>query len=351
MPSQNPSRGDEPRDDEPPGDDPPGDDQRRDDRSDDEPSPPDESSHNALWIGVAALVAVAVFFFGVRYLQGLPLTDSTYRLTLLVDDARGLLEGAPVQINGVRVGQVGTVALSEERPDVRVELQIEEGTVVPRGSQAAISGLEALQNVHVAIDRGPPGNEPLEPGARIPSAGPGTLEQLQEEALPLAVRLDTLAYRAARVMGAAEQDLPPAFENLRGASAEAEALLAGQQRRLGAVLGNLERLSADLERISTRLDTLTAGVEGDSLRVAVARANRLLLQLNATAAAAERSTGHIESILLQIEGGEGTLGRLVTDPSLYNRLDTLTLRMNRVLAAFEEDPARFLNELTLVEVF
>ena len=33
----------------------------------------------------------------------------------------------------------------------------------------------------------------------------------------------------------AEEDLPPAFENLRGASAEAEALLSGQQRRLGAV--------------------------------------------------------------------------------------------------------------------
>ena len=300
---------------------------------------------------MAALVAVAVFFLGVRYLQGLPLGGGTYPLTLLVDDAGGLLEGAPVQISGVRVGQVGTIALSDERPGVRVELQIEEGTDIPRGSQAAISGLAALDNVQVAIERGPPDNEPLESGARIASAGPGMLEQLQEEALPLAARLDTLAYRAARVVGAAEKDLPPTFQNLRGASAEAEALLAGQQRRLGAVLGNLERLSGDLERISTRLDTLTAGVEGDSLQVAVARANSLLQQLSTSATAVERSAGHLETILLQIESGEGTLGRLVTDPSLYNRLDTLALRLNRVLAAFEEDPARFLNELTLVEVF
>jgi phospholipid/cholesterol/gamma-HCH transport system substrate-binding protein len=323
---------------------------RDDDRTEGEPSPPDDRSHNALWIGLAALLAVAVFYFGVRYLQGLPLTDGTYPLTLVLDDAGGLSEGAPVEISGVRVGQVGTVALAEDQ-GVRVELRIDEGTDVPRGSQASISGLAALDNVRIAIERGPPGNEPLEPDARIAWAGPGTLEQLQEEALPLAVRLDTLAYRASRVMGAAEKDLPPAFENLRGASAEAEALLAGQQRRLGAVLGNLERLSADLGRISTRLDTLTAGVEGDSLQIAVARANRLLRQLNATAAATERSAGHLEGILLQIEGGEGTIGRLVTDPSLYNRLDSLALRLNRVLAAFEDDPARFLNELTLVEVF
>jgi phospholipid/cholesterol/gamma-HCH transport system substrate-binding protein len=57
----------------------------------------------------------------------------------------------------------------------------------------------------------------------------------------------------------------------------------------------------------------------------------------------ERSLNTMERVLLRIERGDGTLGRLVNDPALYDEL-SLTLREFRLLAAdIRERPGRYIN--------
>jgi phospholipid/cholesterol/gamma-HCH transport system substrate-binding protein len=52
-----------------------------------------------------------------------------------------------------------------------------------------------------------------------------------------------------------------------------------------------------------------------------------------------------------MESGEGTLGLLAQDPSLYHNLDSTMASLNRLLISFERNPGRFLRELTLVDIF
>ena len=74
-------------------------------------------------------------------------------------------------------------------------------------------------------------------------------------------------------------------------------------------------------------------------------------RLDRTLASLESTTAGIDAIVSKIEQGEGTLGLLVNDPSLYHQLDSTLTTLNRILLDFERDPKRYLKDLKLVDVF
>ena len=93
----------------------------------------------------------------------------------------------------------------------------------------------------------------------------------------------------------------------------------------GASKEDLESFISNLEAFSQRLDTL-----GDNL---------------------DETTTSINSILAKIDTGEGTLGKMVNDPSLYQNLDSLTVNLNELIKGIQSDPKRYLKHMRLVEVF
>ncbi len=64
-----------------------------------------------------------------------------------------------------------------------------------------------------------------------------------------------------------------------------------------------------------------------------------------------KSTLTLNNILNKIDSGEGTLGKLVSDPSLYNNLDTLSVNLNQLIKDIQADPKKYLKHMRLVEVF
>lgn len=321
--------------------------------------PPEEGRlsryRNEIIVGLVALLAVAVAVVGVRYMAQLPLFSGTYALVADFQDAGGLVKGRAVTMSGVTVGTVEAVRLDPEIGGVRVRLHVEEDIQIPRGSMARITGLAALDNVQLAIQMGPPGQPPLEDGARLPTDESSAMGHLTERAGPLAAHLDTALAGAAGTMQAAEQllaggDLEATFDNLRATSEGTRALVEGQHERLGRTLANVEVLTADLGRAAADVQRLTA-TGGDSLAVAAARMNRVLAELETTSASAARTSASLEAVAARIEAGKGTLGRLARDESLYRHTDSTMARLSRVLKGFEENPKRYLSELKLVDLF
>ena len=82
---------------------------------------------------------------------------------------------------------------------------------------------------------------------------------------------------------------------------------------------------ANLRSASEQIDTLVAG-------------------LNAT----NRDLGEI---LAKINEGQGSLGLLVNDPSLYRNLDSLTYNLNQTVKKLNENPRHYLRHLKLVRLF
>ena len=80
---------------------------------------------------------------------------------------------------------------------------------------------------------------------------------------------------------------------------------------------------------------------------AVARADSALLTLNRTSATLDRAAGSLDSILARMETGQGTLGRLSRDDSLYVNLNRAAESIALLATDLRENPKRYLT----VEIF
>jgi len=48
-------------------------------------------------------------------------------------------------------------------------------------------------------------------------------------------------------------------------------------------------------------------------------------------------------VLEKLDNGTGTAGKLLNDPTLYARLDTLLLRLDSIAADVKANPRRYIN--------
>jgi len=308
---------------------------------------------NEFRIGVLAVVSVALLFLGVRFLQGVPLLGNTYALVAQFESADGIAEGTPVTVRGLPVGTVEDVSLSDTG-GVRAQLRIQEDVRLTEGTTASIRGLAALDDVSVSLQR-TPGGEPLAPGARIPTAKGGTLEELRKRAVPIAQRVDSALAEATgtfsearQVLGNSEPEVQALLTNLQSASAGVESFVQSERDRLRRVLAHVEETSASMADLAGDLEHVT-GTNRDTLERAVQDTERTLHHTRQAARSLKQSARELEVILSGLRQGEGTAGQLLNNPRLYRRLDTISVRVDSILADFQRRPGHYLD--TTVEIF
>jgi len=296
---------------------------------------------NEFRVGVLAVAALALLVLGVRFLQGTSLFGNTYPLTAHFEQAEGVAPGTPVTVRGISVGTVDRVALADDA-GVRVRMRIQDDVQLREGTTASVGGIAALDDVSISLDRADEG-EPLAAGARIPTVEQGTLDELQERALPIAERIDSVLAQtsgtlseAQRVLAGSEPNVQRLTENLRSASAGIDAFVQQERAPMRRTIGHLEHTAATLEALVDTLDR-------DTLAQAVEDAERTMHYTRRTARSLEQSAEDLEAILADLRAGRGTAGKLLDDPRLYHRADSLSLRMDRLLKDFEENPGRYIS--------
>ncbi|WP_103029464.1 MlaD family protein [Salinibacter altiplanensis] len=305
----------------------------------------DEKERERFWnefrVGVLAVTALGLLVLGVRFLQSTALFGSTYTLTARFEQAEGVAAGTPVTVRGISVGTVDRVALAEDA-GVRVRMHIQDDVQLREGTTASVGGIAALDDVSVSLNRADAG-DPLATGARLPTVEQGTLDELQERALPIAERIDSVLAQtsgtlseAQRVLTGSEPNVQRLTENLRSASAGIDAFVQRERAPMRRAIGHLEHTTATLEAL---VDTLNR----DTLARAVEDAERTLHYTRRTARSLEQGARDLEAILADLRAGRGTAGRLLDDPGLYHRADSLSLRMDRILEDFEENPGRYIS--------
>lgn len=313
---------------------------------------------NEAKVGLAIVVAAIVLFFGISFLADTPLFGRGYQLTAVFDDADGLLAGNPVRTSGVKIGAVQEVALSADAQEVGVRLRIDEGVRLPRGSYARIGGFSALGDLAVEIIPGPPGAPPLTDGDRLPTRGSADLIGLfQDNAERLFGSADTLLTGAAgtfasidRLLADPEGDFLGTLAELRGTAAATGQLLRAERERIRATLAGLQETSANLAVLSADVGRFTEE-NADTLAAAVQQLNRTLRRVDASLEDVETLSASLDSVLVKLNTGQGTLGLMLNDPDLYYNANAALTNLNQLLIDFQNDPKRYLQELRLVDLF
>jgi phospholipid/cholesterol/gamma-HCH transport system substrate-binding protein len=290
---------------------------------------------------LAALGAFAVTILSLSAEQGL--FRPRYTLIGWFENVQGLVPGAAVRLAGTRVGEVRDVDLGlrpEGTPGVRVVLAIDEAVRerITRDSRARITTVGLLGDQIVEISIGSSGSEPLGEGDTLATLEPfdlGDMVAKGQEVLDAIASIETQGGQALEAIESLARNLDGAvgdFQKGMGSQRLAETLggfgeIVQEVQKGDGVLHALvyepaeESALADLERALASFANVMEQVErGDgflhSLVYKSPTDQALLFEFLEAGA-------RLNSILGKMDRGEGTLGLLLNDPTLYEELKRL----------------------------
>ena len=211
----------------------------------------------------------------------------------------GLTKGAPVEVAGVVVGRVEKIELEGKMAKVR--FVISKGVVLFEDAKATLRTHGALGDKFIEIDPGTSEKEPLRPGGVILSTYvTPDLDQLFLSLQKTAQGFADMGEALRELMGEKEtrDALKELVVNLRDSSREFKGFLADNRARLDNTISNLESFSKGLnpllEKASSGLDKM------------------------------QSTLSSLEEVSQNIKEGKGTLGKLISDESLYKDLKDAT---------------------------
>jgi len=324
-------------------------------------------------VGVVVLIGIAVTVAGSIWLSEIRLGPSDVVREARFRSAGQLQVGNPVLLRGVKIGRVEAVRLDSTARNqwVRVTLRLKRSEKLPNNPVAIIFSATLFGDWAVELlDHADLPNDPevrrqvdeaaraagrILPGAALPDIG-----QLTAQAGRIAGDLTTIAERVQAAFDSSSADrLRGAFRDFSSLSRTLANLASQQQQVLTRIGGNLDtgtaslaRFAASMERTAHRADSAT---DREQLRRILSRADSVSGDLRAAAgdlkdltAAARgqqetfvRIVARVDSIVARVAAGEGTLGRLSRDTTLYSAAVATIQQMQGLLADVQRNPRKY----------
>lgn len=305
---------------------------------------------NELKVALTILAALLLGFVGYRVMSDLPVFRQSKIIYTYFERADGLTAGNYITINGVKVGSVKRLELSDG-DSVRVILSFDLDVEVPQGSVAMLESSGLLEEKAITIQRGT-SSEEVPFGGTIEGIYRGGMmetlknegEKLSEDVSQSFEQLNQLLAELNEVLtrenrGKVEQVL----SNLQSTTNEISGIFQNRRVELESSIHHAQQFLANLDTVSTnnksRVDSVLAGMENSLNEVEILSQNL------------SRSNDQLQQILGKINNGEGSLGKLVNNPALYDNLESLSANMDSLIQNINREPRKYLKHMRLIEVF
>lgn len=253
-------------------------------------------------------------------------------------NVQGLNTASVVTINGVDVGKVIKIDFNKD-PDKRgqliVEFSVENDFEFSKKSLAKIYSASLMGGKSLAIIPSYEG-EMAEPGdvllgeieSDIFSSMTEKLNPLQAKVENVIVSADSLMVGLADLLDVETRNsikqsinsLNATLLNFKNLSASLDTLVIENEAKLGKTLNNTEVMTSNLAKLSDTLVNANLGVTVKKL---------------------ETTLDSVNSILANLESGQGTIGKLLTDDEMYINLTNASKELEELLEEVKLHPSRF----------
>ena len=279
---------------------------------------------NDVWIGLTMTVATVLVIVSVLVIGRPGFFEAGMRVTLELDSARGLQSGSQVFFRGVRAGSVTRTELAAD--SVRVHLKLSELETVPADSRFVVRSTDLLGGSAVHIIPGS-SEQTLEQGALVEGSVQSGLMQMVQEGIPGTGDLDEVIANLEELSGnAVRQEVLTTLRNLKSSSEDLEAFLADNRKRVSTIVSTLQELSRESEE---PIPDLLRNLETDSR------------ELGEVITEARSATKTLDEMISRVEAGQGSVGRLLNDDSLYRKADAVLTRLNTLIADIQNNPGKY----------
>ncbi len=287
------------------------------------------------------VTAIAILYIGYNYLKGIDFFENTKKYYAKYSNVGGLTVSNPVTISGYSVGRVSDVKIIQSDSNkVVIELDINGDIVLGEGA-IAILDIGLLGDTQILIEAGDI-NKPLAPLDTLNSRlGTGITAVLEENISGLSTNLQTTIARINAILdkftGSGDQ-INNMVDNLEQTTLNARRMSLELRRNLNEVT---EGYKVTVENLNSKIDNMDPllakyGELADSLKA---------INVQPTLDSAALLLSDIRVLMARLNESEGTLQKLMEDPTLYDNLNKSLVSLDSLLIHMRSRPKDFFKPL------
>ena len=322
---------------------------------------------NEVKIGILAIVAIAVSFWGYQFIKGKNILLKTNTYKVFYDYVDRMQVGTVVFINGVSVGSVADVELmNDANRTVKAILDLDPGIKVPKNTVAVIvaTGFMGGKAVMLEYDQPCEGDDCAKSGDTLKGEYRNLMNSMVgEESMDdyisivkdgLQDILDTLNYalldeESDSPLSRSMRNLDSTLANLSSTSTELDALLRASSGNIKGTLDNIEGITSNLKANNQKInsilrnaDSLSNQLVAADLEKTIKEVDQTIADLRKTLGSADQAIGGVSTIVDKINQGEGSLGKLLKDEELYKRINKLSHDADSLVSDIQNRPYRYM---------
>jgi phospholipid/cholesterol/gamma-HCH transport system substrate-binding protein len=321
---------------------------------------------NEIMVGAVVILSVVLVIVGTIWMQGRGFGSEEMEIRARFREIGQLQNGNAVKVRGVPIGRVEAIDLEASGAAVIVTMrvnalaQLPEDPVVLLAPESMFGDWQAEIFPRTSVPQFEFAEAPdatVLPGATLPD-----MSRLTAVADQIAQNMATLSDRfEVAFTEETAANVRRAIDNIQSVSAQLTQLVSRQQQAIDGVAGDLEETAQALgEAVATinrtfqqvevaisgdKLVNIVTAAEDASLRIdslstELLQTSRTMRAAAITADTLMRSVGSITSSLAR---GEGSLGLMLRDTTLYWRLVETNAELQALLRDLRLNPRRYIN--------
>ena len=304
-------------------------------------------------VGFIVLLSIGLLFWGANFLKGKDVFSKEIKLYGVYPRVDGLGVSNPVIINGFKIGRVTKIYFDPKmNGDLIVQFSIDNTDFeVPSDTRAKIVSADILGSKSIELVLGT--SLPyVQNGDTLNSDIEASLsEEVNQQILPLKRKAEDLIQTvdsAIMVVSAifnkdARNDLNQSFGSIKRSlltfemtAKRIDDMIREEKEHFSAIFANVESISTNLKNNNENLSEAISNI--NQISDSLAQSN-LKQTINNAALAMESAS----IVLKQIENGEGTVGQLLNNDTLYTNLEAAAKDLDKLFLDLRLNPERYVH--------
>ncbi len=293
--------------------------------------------NNEFKTGVLVILGIGLFVFGFSYLKSNDIFVSDRTFYAVYSDVEGVVNGTPVTVNGLPVGNIQNISFFEGN-SLLVKFRVENDIEFSINSIAQIYETGLIGGKALAIIPSKDKSRAAVSNDTLKSAiAPGLTDlvnkkitNLQDKIESMVMSADSVLYKINRVFDDSTRsnlrksvsDFNLTIGELKETSSMIKTIVQSNKSSVDVTISNVSKISNDLSKISSSLNNGS---------------------LDSTLANFKKSSEDLSIILKDMNKGEGTISKLITNDSLFNNLNNASKSIDLLLEDIRLNPKRYIH--------
>ncbi len=277
---------------------------------------------NEVRVGITLTVAGLLLVAGILWLGGFSFGENRYVFSIMFTEVAGLVAGDKVTVAGIDAGEILSLKLAPFGKVV-AEVEVDNDIRIPIDSRISVASYGLI-------------------GAKVISVRPGGSD--------VYVKQGTVVQGVyEKGLGDVVHEMGEALTGIQAVLKSADEILTDQEGKdlvksalvnANAASFDLRQATADLSVMATELRAFVsekkdpAGEAIDAMETAIVGFAEVTGQLKTISAS-------LDSIVRRVEGGEGTLGKLVNEDQVHDEFLAAIKEVRELVAAIRDNPNSF----------